>query len=66
MLPIAHKWDKIAKELQKLTKLRIACTGKMCKNKWNGLNSDFEKKFRLSHMDSPPHIIMGIDNGRMR
>jgi hypothetical protein len=43
MLRIAHKWDKIAKELQKLTTSRIAHIGKMCKNKWNGLNSDFKK-----------------------
>ncbi len=26
----------------------------------------FQENFRLSHMDLPPHIIMGIDNGRMQ
>jgi hypothetical protein len=40
---IAHKRDKIAKELQKLTKSRITRTGKMCKDKWNKSNSDFTK-----------------------
>jgi len=36
MLPTAQKWDKIAKEVQKLTKSRIAHIEKMYKDKWKG------------------------------
>jgi hypothetical protein len=30
-------------DLQKITKLKVPCNGKMCKNKWNGLNSNYKK-----------------------
>jgi len=42
MLPTTKNWEKIAKMLQKITKARTPSNGKMCKDKWNGLNFDFK------------------------
>jgi hypothetical protein len=36
-------------------KLKVPCNGKMCKNKWNGFNSDY-KKVTDYHVETNRHI----------
>ncbi len=33
----------MADDLQKITKRKLLCNGKMCKDKWNGLHSNYKK-----------------------
>jgi len=40
---VVVRWNKISKKLQKLIKSKMPRNGKMCKNKWNGINLDFKK-----------------------
>jgi hypothetical protein len=40
MVPTIVWWNKIAKELLKLIHNRILRNEKMCKNKWNKINSN--------------------------
>jgi len=40
---VAVWWNKISKELQKMIKNKMPRNGKTCKDKWNGINSDFKK-----------------------
>jgi hypothetical protein len=43
MVLTAHKWNKIAKYFQARTRSKISRNGKMCKDKWNSINSDYKK-----------------------
>ncbi len=38
-----QQWDKIAKELQKKTKIKNPRSETMCKDNWNVLNFDYKK-----------------------
>jgi hypothetical protein len=42
MFLTTKKWEKIVKMLQKIMRAKTPCNGKMCKDKWNGLNFDFK------------------------
>lgn len=52
MVLTTHKWDKMANDF---TKLKVLCNEKMCKDKWNGLNSNY-KKFADYHVGTRHHI----------
>ncbi len=45
----------MANDLQNITKLKVLCNGKMCKDKWNGLNSNY-KKIVDYHAGTSHHI----------
>jgi hypothetical protein len=43
MVPTAQHWNMIVDKLQKIVHAKILQNGKMCKDKWNGLNSNYKK-----------------------
>jgi hypothetical protein len=43
MVLTTPKWDKMVDELWKLAQLKDPCNKNMCKDKWNGLNSNYIK-----------------------
>jgi hypothetical protein len=55
MVHTSQKWDKMADDLQKITKLKVPYNGKMCKDKWNGLNSNYKKVVDY-HVGTSHHI----------
>ncbi len=43
MVPTAQQWNATIDEFQKFIHAKIPLNGKMCKDKWNGLNSDYKR-----------------------
>jgi hypothetical protein len=43
MIPTTQQWTKIAYDLQKMVNVQMMQNGKMCKDKWNRLNSYYKK-----------------------
>jgi hypothetical protein len=44
MIHVAQKWNKILKDMQAITKSKTPYNGKMWKNKWKCINSNYKKK----------------------
>jgi hypothetical protein len=40
---VLQKWNNITKQLLKFTYTKMLKNKKMCKDKWNGLNSNYKK-----------------------
>ncbi len=49
MILATQRWTTFFEELQVIIRSKIACDGKMCKNKWNCLNGDYREDFKLSY-----------------
>jgi hypothetical protein len=49
MILATQRWTKFFEDLQVIIRLKIACNGKMCKNKWNCLNGDYKEDCKLSY-----------------
>ncbi len=42
MFPTTQKWEKITEELRMSHNQKFSHNGIMCKDKWNGLNSNYK------------------------
>jgi hypothetical protein len=62
MVPVVQRWNKIVEDLQVCIHIRVPKNGKMCKDKWNGLNSDYKKL--LDHKGTKNHILFLGDDCR--
>ncbi len=49
MILATQRWTNFFEELQVIIRSKIACNGKMCKNKWNCLNGDYREDCKLSY-----------------
>jgi hypothetical protein len=43
LIVVVVQWNKICEELQKFIKNKLSKNKNMCKDKWNGINSNFKK-----------------------
>jgi hypothetical protein len=50
-------------EVQKVIHAKMPRSGKMCKDKWNGLNFDYKKFLDYHKGIGLSHIFLGIDHG---
>jgi hypothetical protein len=56
MVPIVQRWNKIVEDLQACIHIWVPKNGNMYKDKWNGLNSDYNKLLDY-HKATKNHIF---------
>jgi hypothetical protein len=57
MVPTAQRWNMIVDKFQKIIHAKIPRNVKMCKDKWNGLNS-YYKKLSNYHKGTSHHTLL--------